>query len=80
MIELGKTYKDTITGFTGVATGYVTYITGCNQVLLTPKIKEDGTARESTWIDEQRAEVTDAPIVTIDNSAGAGFGPEAPIR
>ncbi len=29
MIELGRTYKDRITGFKGVATGFVEYLTGC---------------------------------------------------
>lgn len=36
-VGLGETYEDCITGFTGVAVGYVQYLTGCNQALLVPR-------------------------------------------
>ena len=39
-IILGATYRDVITGFSGVATGYVKYLTGCNQVLIQPEARD----------------------------------------
>jgi hypothetical protein len=81
MIELGQTVTDTITGFKGVVTGRCEYITGCNQVLLVPKVAEDGAYKEGHWFDEQRVEVDPAAaIVTLDNGATPGFDKEAPKR
>lgn len=74
MIKLGSTVKDEITGFTGVVTGYVTYITGCNQALVTPKVGKGGERQDPIWIDEQRLKVNSkVKIVTIDNSSARGF-------
>lgn len=78
-INLGNTYQDKITGFQGVATGHVHYLTGCNQVLLAPKaISEFG--KEPAWFDEQRLELLDAPRITLDNSKTPGFDKQAPVR
>lgn len=74
MIELGKTYKDKITGFQGVATGYVQYISGCNQALLSPKVGSDGALREAQWFDQQRLMVLpEVPQITFDNGSNPGF-------
>lgn len=79
MAQLGATYTDKITGFEGVATGYVQYITGCNQLLLAPK-STDGTMKEPQWIDEQRLEVLDSySVITLDNGKNPGFD-RAPQR
>lgn len=76
-IELGDTVTDAITGFTGVATGYVTYITGCNQFCVTPKAK-DSVTKDSIWFDEQRlTKNTKAKRVKLDNT-NAGFGDAPP--
>lgn len=80
MAKLGATYEDRITGFRGVATGYVQYITGCNQVLLAPR-STDGGMKDSQWIDEQRLEIDDfTPAITINNGATPGFDRAAPKR
>ena len=76
---LGCTYKDRVTGFSGVCTGICFYLTGCNQVLLTPKAKEGGDYVESRWLDIQRLEYVDEPKITLDNSVSPGFG-ETPSR
>lgn len=78
-VRLGATYEDKITGFTGVCTGFVVYITGCNQALIQPKAK-DNTKTESAWIDEQRLTETDAAVITLDNGKTPGFGETPPIR
>lgn len=53
-MQLGITAKDIITGFEGVILGHCRYITGCDQYLLQPPMKKDGTHVESRWFDEQR--------------------------
>jgi hypothetical protein len=78
--QLGKTYEDKITGFRGVATGQVRYLTGCNQVLLVPRIKDDGTVAESKWFDEQRLrEDVAVSQIILDNDETPGFDAPAPI-
>ncbi len=78
---LGFTLRDKVTGFMGVATGHVEYITGCNQVLLVPKVDADGKLRESNWFDVQRCELLPAEDhVTVDNGVTPGPDKEAPKR
>ncbi len=80
LIPLGSTVKDRITGFKGVVTGYVTYISGCNQCLVAPPVQKDGKISESHWLDEQRLEVVGKAVTTLDNSAARGFDAPAPVR
>jgi hypothetical protein len=80
MFELGRTYRDLITGFTGVATGHVRYISGCNQVLLQPPVDKEGKLREPQWFDEQRLEVKGTKAIVLDNSETPGFDAPAPKR
>jgi hypothetical protein len=79
-IELGATYTDRITRFSGVCTGYVTYITGCNQALLAPPAK-DGALVDSQWFDEQRLELhSDIDVIALDNRTSPGSDRAAPKR
>jgi len=80
MIALGTTVKDKITGFTGVVTGFVTYISGCNQALVTPKTGKDGSMRDAHWFDEQRLVVLKAARVVLDNGNTPGADIPAPVR
>lgn len=80
MFELGKKYKDKITGFEGIATGFVQYISGCNQALLAPKVGDDGGLRDSQWFDVQRLAEQDSEIVILDNQASPGCDRQAPKR
>lgn len=77
---LGHTFKDKITGFTGVATGHVFYTTGCNQILLAPKCGDDGSFKESQWFDVQRLELLDQERIRLDNSRNPGACEAAPKR
>jgi hypothetical protein len=78
---LGLTVKDTITGFTGIVTGYVQYLTGCNQALVVPKVGKDGRPIDGHWYDEQRLEVdTKKKPIKIDNGSNPGADLAAPIR
>ena len=78
--QLGNNYKDRITGFAGVATGHVRYITGCNQVLLAPTVDKEGKLRESQWFDEQRLEALDGATIVLENSGTPGPDKAAPKR
>lgn len=76
-----KTYRDKITGFQGVATGYVNYISGCNQVLLAPHVSDDGSMRDSYWFDVQRVEViSGSGTIILHNEQNLGFDKAAPKR
>lgn len=79
-ITLGDTYTDRITGFRGVCTGYVTYLTGCNQALLVPRARDGGLV-EAQWFDEQRLDHDDTvQTVYVDNSKSTGPDKAAPKR
>ena len=80
MISLGATYVDRITGFKGVATGHCTYLTGCSQTLLNPKVGTDGAAKDSQWYDDQRLEVQEEAVISLDNSKTPGCDKAAPKR
>jgi hypothetical protein len=79
-IELGRSYRDRITGFKGMATGHVRYISGCNQVLLAPPVDKDGKLRDAQWFDEQRLEDQGGKTLVLDNSKTPGFDAPAPKR
>jgi len=80
MPPLGKRYRDVITGFTGVATGHVTYISGCNQVLLAPAVAPDGALRDAQWFDEQRLQPVEGEAIVLDNGRTPGCDRAAPVR
>lgn len=76
--SLGKTFRCRITGFTGVATARVEYLTGCNQLHLQPPVKADGTFVDGAYLDEQRLEEQADPAVKLDNGKNPGFGAAPP--
>jgi hypothetical protein len=79
--ELGMKMRDRITGFTGIATGRAEYISGCHQVLLNAKVKDDGSFTGVEWFDEQRLEVdTSSPPIKLDNGRTPGADRPAPKR
>ena len=78
---LGSTVVDRVTGFSGIVTGYVTYLSGCNQALVVPKMGRDGKKPDGEWFDEQRLIVdTKRPKVVLDNARAPGFDTAAPKR
>lgn len=78
-INLGATYTDRITGFTGTAIGHCEYLTGCNQTLLQPKGDDPTKKAEGHWFDDQRLDAVDAPVITLDNGATPGCDMPAPV-
>ncbi len=77
---LGWLMKDVITGFVGNVTGVAYYISGCNQALIQPKVKEDGSIKEGQWFDFQRLENTGGERIVLDNGDTPGCDMEAPKR
>jgi hypothetical protein len=84
MIEyFGRKAVDTITGFPGRLIGFSQYITGCNQVLLSPEISKDGSFRESCWFDESRIRLLPGKAIILDEiKAEKNPGPDrmAPLK
>ncbi len=81
-IKLGKEYTDSITGFKGVATAYIVYITGCIHIELTPKATKVGGSKDlPQWFDESRLDpksgllagvLAEAALSTMQASRGPG--------
>jgi hypothetical protein len=76
---IGRQVKDKITGFAGIVTGFVKYISGCNQALVVAKTGKDGEEK-SHWFDVQRLDVQRAPRIVLNNAATPGPDMEAPKR
>ena len=79
MVKLGQKVRDQITGFEGMVTGLVSYISGCNQALVAPRVKPDGEFAESHWFDLDRLAVTDPSEFSLSVTASGADLP-APRR
>lgn len=78
--ELGLEAQDKITGFTGILTGSAAYITGCNQYLITPKMKGDSIL-DGRWFDEGRIDVVGNGVLPSEVSAEKnGCDIPAPVK
>jgi hypothetical protein len=69
MVNLGDEVKDTITGFKGIAIGKASYLTGCDQCAVQPKIK-DGSFVDAQWFDIGRLEVVKRGAVQPESVRG----------
>jgi len=72
VIKLGATVRDSISGFTGIATARTEYLFGCVRVLVEPTELKDGVPLDSQWFDEQR--------LTENSDAQAGGPQPEPVR
>ena len=77
--ELGATLRDKITGFEGIAIGVASYITGCDQFCVQPKLK-DGSFVESKWLDDNRLEVAGDDVVKLELEKDVGACCPAPTK
>ncbi len=80
MIKLGSKVRDTISGFEGIATGYLTWMYGCNRVCIEPQALHEGKPIDHLWFDEQRVELIEekAPTVAEGSTATKGGPPGGP--
>lgn len=73
-IKLGDRVKDTITGFEGIATGHIKYITGCDQFSVKPtKLDKDGLPIKTYWFDVLRLKKIEEKVSEI-KPEGQGVG------
>ena len=72
MFKLGDTLRDTVTGFTGVATSRVEYLNGCVQFCIKPQVDKDGKMVDGEYVDDGQLEV----VVGI----GAGTDDSFPLK
>jgi hypothetical protein len=63
-LELGVKVRDVVTGYEGIITGAAQYISGCEQYLVVPKIK-NGVASAGAWYDWQRLVVVNSKPVLL---------------
>lgn len=74
-IELGWRVKDSITGFTGIATGLGVFLNGCERIGVTPeKLMKDGKVRETEYFDVQQLIVVDKKPKGIPRMPKASTG------
>lgn len=52
----GDVVREKVTGFKGIITGSVYYLTGCSQYLVTAKQKDEFSEAVTVWYDEGRLE------------------------
>jgi hypothetical protein len=78
-IKLGQRVRDVVTGFTGIATARVEYISGCLQYCVQPPVAGDGKFPASEYIDHQRLEAL-GESVQLESSNTGGVMPYAPPR
>ena len=81
-LKLGQKARDVVTKFEGVLTGRATYLTGCDQYIVTPEVNDKGEAQDARWFDVNRLEIIDPAPVKLPEGATSnrenGPGPEAP--
>lgn len=80
-VTLGKKYKDSISGFSGVAVARTTYLFNCVRVMLSPtKLKKDGDFLPDTWFDEPvLVAVKSKKVIKVKKSAGSIGGPSRAV-
>ena len=77
---LGHTFRDIVTGFEGVCTARIEYLTGCAQLCLNPPMRE-GKLVDATYFDEIRCMDRDVPRVALVSSTEVGgFQSDCPGR
>jgi len=76
-IELGDEVRHKYSGFKGIATSRTSYLSGCDRVTITPKVKKDGTLGESCNFDEPELEVIRKGNIKKPKGKTGGWQPEA---
>jgi hypothetical protein len=77
--KLGSKLRDTVTGFEGIATAKITYLNGCIQYCVKPKVTKakSDTMPEGQYIDAQQLELVDKGI-SIKQKVGGGVMMDTP--
>jgi hypothetical protein len=75
MQNLGKQAKDKITGFSGIITAKVQYLTGCDQYGITPPVGSDGKTGDTNYFDSGRIEIIGDGVTAIEVQTEVKGGP-----
>lgn len=67
LAQLGDEVVDKVSGFRGIVTGVASYISGCDQVSVTARLKKDGGEPAHMWFDIGRAKVKIAGKVSLES-------------
>ena len=59
-VKFGRLYRDYITGFEGCCVGFTSFISGCDQVLIVPKVDKDGKHQYEHLMNQYSLEVLKA--------------------
>lgn len=73
-IKFGMRAKDVFTGFEGIVTAHVLYMTQCDKWEISGPAK-DGKPGEIAWFDVTRIEILDEKIAQLVADAPAGPAP-----
>jgi hypothetical protein len=78
--NLGKEGQDKITGFTGIITACCSYITGCDQYGLAPKVNAEGKIEPTQWFDTGRVDIVGDGITgkSVQGDKNGGPSRDAP--
>ena len=77
-IKLGDLVQDQISGFIGVVTAVSTYLNGCTQMCVVPKVDKEGKKVDAEWFDFQRLTVLDRGVVAVHPAAATEPGGPQP--
>ncbi len=77
-IELGKKYRDRITGFCGIATARHEYLNGCVRISLTAVELQDGKPVDGQSFDSEDMVYVDDGVATKANPTGGPGAMPAP--
>lgn len=77
-LVLGSKVRDSLTGFSGIATARTEWLYGCARIAIEPTELKDGKPIEPQWFDEQRVELIreQRPQISEISRATSG-GPQA---
>lgn len=77
-IKLGQKVKDSITGFTGIATAHVKYLTGCDQIGVTPPVDKEGKCPDTAFFDHTRLKAVGKALIKPTNQTVGGPNRDCP--
>ena len=74
MFELGSIVRDKITGFEGIAVGYMRWHNGCNRYAIQSQTLHEGKPIEHQWFDDVQVELVKT-LAEVHKPKGLRGGP-----
>jgi len=71
-IALGDRVKDRVTGFIGIADGYLDGVCGLRVRILPEVLDKEGSPAEATWFWESQVELVDAGAIVVEKNYTGG--------